>query len=203
MAAMIAAGVMGAGRPGKRVPRPLWQAASWKGRGAETRATGNGDGDGRGRVWCRGRKGKRGAGGRRKEGGGGETDKWDAAGGERGRALRAGPAYVQVPIPSLKKDEVLVKVKAASINQGDMWIQKGFFRPFLSKFLFIPGTDVAGEIVKVGSAVRKFKPGDNVVSKLNFWTIANGRKPAALLNTSRARGIGGQYGGLPRRSIYR
>ncbi|KAG2571467.1 quinone-oxidoreductase QR1, chloroplastic-like [Panicum virgatum] len=77
--------------------------------------------------------------------------------------------YVQVPIPSLKKDEVLVKVKAASINQGDMWIQKGFFRPFLPKFPFIPGTDVAGEIVEVGSAVREFKPGDNVVSKLNFW----------------------------------
>ena len=46
---------------------------------------------------------------------------------------------MQVPIPSLKKDEVLVKVKAASINQGDMWIQKGFFRPFLPKFPFIPG----------------------------------------------------------------
>ena len=47
--------------------------------------------------------------------------------------------YLQVPIPSLKKDEVLVKVKAASINQGDMWIQKGFFRPFLPKFPFILG----------------------------------------------------------------
>ncbi|CAL5032725.1 unnamed protein product [Urochloa decumbens] len=76
--------------------------------------------------------------------------------------------YVQVPIPSLKKDEVLIKVKAASINQGDLWTQKGFFRPFLPKFPFIPGTDVAGEIVEVGSAVREFKPGDNVVSKLNF-----------------------------------
>ncbi|CAL5034775.1 unnamed protein product [Urochloa decumbens] len=86
--------------------------------------------------------------------------------------------YVQVPIPSLKKDEVLIKVKAASINQGDLWtqtikhqcsVQPSIFRPFLPKFPFIPGTDVAGEIVEVGSAVREFKPGDNVVSKLNFW----------------------------------
>jgi hypothetical protein len=46
---------------------------------------------------------------------------------------------VQLPIPSLKKDEVLIKVKASSINQGDWWVQKGLLRPFLPKLPFIPG----------------------------------------------------------------
>ncbi|KAL6851570.1 hypothetical protein ACP4OV_020503 [Aristida adscensionis] len=77
--------------------------------------------------------------------------------------------YVQVPVPSLKNDEVLVKVEAVSINQADWRIQKGLLRPFLPKFPFIPVTDVAGEIVEIGSAVREFRVGDKVVSKLIFW----------------------------------
>ncbi|KAL8099958.1 hypothetical protein AgCh_032281 [Apium graveolens] len=35
-----------------------------------------------------------------------------------------------------------------------------------SKFPFIPVTDVAGEVVELGSDVKKFKTGDNVVAKL-------------------------------------
>ncbi|TVU03177.1 hypothetical protein EJB05_51279, partial [Eragrostis curvula] len=49
-----------------------------------------------------------------------------------------GQAHVEVPIPSLKKSEVLVKVEAASINPADWKIQKGMLRPFLSKFPCIP-----------------------------------------------------------------
>jgi chloroplastic oxoene reductase len=48
---------------------------------------------------------------------------------------------VEVPIPSPKKGEVLLRVEAASINPIDWKIQKGMFRPFLpSKFPLIPGT---------------------------------------------------------------
>uniref|UniRef100_I1PKA4 Enoyl reductase (ER) domain-containing protein n=2 Tax=Oryza glaberrima TaxID=4538 RepID=I1PKA4_ORYGL len=48
--------------------------------------------------------------------------------------------------------------------------QKGMMRPFHPKFPFIPVNNVSGEIVEVGSAVREFKVGDKVVSKLDFWT---------------------------------
>uniref|UniRef100_A0A8R7PFI7 Alcohol dehydrogenase-like N-terminal domain-containing protein n=1 Tax=Triticum urartu TaxID=4572 RepID=A0A8R7PFI7_TRIUA len=74
--------------------------------------------------------------------------------------------YVDIPVPSPKKDEVLIKVEAASINPADWKIQKGLLRPFIPKFPFIPVTDVAGEIVEVGSAVQELKIGDKVVSKL-------------------------------------
>lgn len=47
---------------------------------------------------------------------------------------------MEIPVPSLKKDEVLIKVEAASINPADCNIQKGLLRPFVPRFPFIPGT---------------------------------------------------------------
>ncbi|KAF7825851.1 putative quinone-oxidoreductase-like protein, chloroplastic [Senna tora] len=71
----------------------------------------------------------------------------------------------QIPIPTPNKDEVLIKVEATSINPFDWKVQKGMLRPFLPrKFPHIPGVDVTGEVIEVGSGVQKFKPGDKVVS---------------------------------------
>ncbi|XWS31232.1 hypothetical protein CRYUN_Cryun23aG0059900 [Craigia yunnanensis] len=79
----------------------------------------------------------------------------------------AGLKHVDVPIPTPKKDEVLLKVEATGINPIDWKIQKGAMRPFLPrKFPFIPGTDVAGEVIEVGSGVKNFKVGDKVVTVL-------------------------------------
>ncbi|CAL9023171.1 unnamed protein product [Prunus brigantina] len=80
-----------------------------------------------------------------------------------------GLKHVKVPIPSPKKDEVLLKLEAASLNASDWKIQKGVFRPLLPrKFPFIPAVDAAGEVVEVGQGVEKFKEGDKVVAMLNF-----------------------------------
>jgi hypothetical protein len=47
---------------------------------------------------------------------------------------------VEIPIPQPKKNEVLVKVEASSINTADWKIQKGMLRPFVPfKFPFTPG----------------------------------------------------------------
>ncbi|MBA0791285.1 hypothetical protein Gohar_015875, partial [Gossypium harknessii] len=47
--------------------------------------------------------------------------------------------HVEVLIPSPKKDEVLIKLEAASINPIDWKIQEGVARPFLPrKFPHIP-----------------------------------------------------------------
>ncbi|KAL4377697.1 hypothetical protein GQ457_02G004650 [Hibiscus cannabinus] len=76
--------------------------------------------------------------------------------------------HVEVPVPTPGKDEVLIKVEAASINPIDWKIQNGYARPLLPrKFPHIPGIDAAGEIVKVGSGVQSFKSGDKVVAILN------------------------------------
>jgi NADPH:quinone reductase-like Zn-dependent oxidoreductase len=49
--------------------------------------------------------------------------------------------HVEVPIPTPKKGEVLIKMEAGSINQVDWKFQKGVARPFMpNKFPFIPGS---------------------------------------------------------------
>ncbi|KAL7601396.1 hypothetical protein Lser_V15G26966 [Lactuca serriola] len=79
----------------------------------------------------------------------------------------AGLKHVEIPIPSPGVNEILLKIEAASINPIDWKIQKGMVRPFLpKKFPVIPAGDVAGEIVEVGSGVKKFKAGDKIVSTL-------------------------------------
>ncbi|KAL3716162.1 hypothetical protein ACJRO7_007861 [Eucalyptus globulus] len=83
----------------------------------------------------------------------------------------AGLKHVDVPVPAPKKDEVLLKLEAISVNPYDWRMQKGMMRPFLPrKFPQIPASDVAGEVVKVGPAVKKFKPGDKVVATLSIFT---------------------------------
>lgn len=83
----------------------------------------------------------------------------------------AGLKHVEVKIPDPNPDEVLIKLEAASLNSMDCKIQKGVARPILPrKFPTIPGTDVAGEVVQVGSKVRKFKPGEKVVAFLHHFT---------------------------------
>ncbi|XVF32122.1 hypothetical protein REPUB_Repub17cG0054800 [Reevesia pubescens] len=79
----------------------------------------------------------------------------------------AGLKHVEVPIPTPKRDEVLLKLEAVSLNPLDLKIQKGVIRPFLPrKFPHIPATDVAGEVIKVGAGVKDYKAGDKVVAVL-------------------------------------
>nr|GMD20166.1 putative quinone-oxidoreductase homolog, chloroplastic [Ipomoea batatas] len=79
--------------------------------------------------------------------------------------------HVEVPVPTPSKNEVLLKLEATSINPVDWKIQKGMIRPLLpGKFPYIPATDVAGEVVEVGSGVKNFKAGDKVVAMLSHLT---------------------------------
>ncbi|KAL5562167.1 hypothetical protein UlMin_031914 [Ulmus minor] len=83
----------------------------------------------------------------------------------------SGLKHVRVPVPSPNKDELLLKVEAASINPFDWKVQKGVARPLLPrKFPLIPCNDVAGEVVEVGSDVKNFKAGDKVVAMTNALT---------------------------------
>ncbi|CAN6211184.1 unnamed protein product [Urochloa humidicola] len=79
-----------------------------------------------------------------------------------------GLKHVEVPIPSPKKGEVLIRMEATSINQVDWKFQKGVGRPVMPrKFPFVSGFDLAGEVVQVGAGVSEFKPGDKVIA-INF-----------------------------------
>jgi NADPH:quinone reductase-like Zn-dependent oxidoreductase len=82
-----------------------------------------------------------------------------------------GPADVlkceDVPKPVPKENEVLIKVRAASINPLDWRLMKGqprFVRVIgrLLRMTGRMGVDVAGEVEAIGPNVKAFKPGDRV-----------------------------------------
>lgn len=79
---------------------------------------------------------------------------------------------VEVPIPKPGKGELLVKVEATSVNPVDWRIQDGIAKPLLPRrFAFVPGTDVAGEVVKLGPAVTEFHQGAKVITYLHVLVI--------------------------------
>ncbi len=74
----------------------------------------------------------------------------------------------EVEKPTPKEDEVLVRVYATTVNRTDCANLTA--KPFIMRFINglikpkypIPGTDFAGEIETVGTAVKSFKVGDRV-----------------------------------------
>ncbi|RZL84164.1 MAG: NADP-dependent oxidoreductase [Rhodococcus sp. (in: high G+C Gram-positive bacteria)] len=76
--------------------------------------------------------------------------------------VRAG----EVPDPELRDDDVLVRIHAASVNPLDLKILKGKLKPILPYRLpIVLGNDLAGVVARVGPAVRRFKPGDEVYAR--------------------------------------
>ncbi|MDJ0688030.1 MAG: NAD(P)-dependent alcohol dehydrogenase [Xenococcaceae cyanobacterium MO_188.B32] len=65
------------------------------------------------------------------------------------------------PIPTPGYGEVLVKLKAASLNYRDLLIIKGLYNPNLPLPL-IPLSDGVGEVVEIGEKVTKVQTGDRV-----------------------------------------
>lgn len=72
----------------------------------------------------------------------------------------------EMPEPEMRDDDVLIQVHAAGVNLLDAKISKGEFRLILPYRLpLVLGNDVAGVVVRVGSGVRRFKPGDEVYAR--------------------------------------
>jgi NADPH:quinone reductase-like Zn-dependent oxidoreductase len=73
--------------------------------------------------------------------------------------------------PTIKEDEVLVKVKACAINNTEIWMREGAYgdghasgwKASGVSFPRVPGSDIAGTIVSVGQCVKKDQIGKNVV----------------------------------------
>jgi NADPH:quinone reductase-like Zn-dependent oxidoreductase len=74
--------------------------------------------------------------------------------------------YEDIPDPQPRKDQVLVRVKACSLNHLDLWVRKGL--PGV-KLPHILGSDIAGEIVEIGEYVSGFTTGQRVlVAPMHF-----------------------------------
>lgn len=90
---------------------------------------------------------------------------------------------IETPIPTIGENEVLIQVKATTVNDYDWCITSGTpttYRLFFGLFkprkkLQTPGMEVAGIIEKVGNKVTQFKAGDKVygdISDVGFGSYA-------------------------------
>jgi 2-desacetyl-2-hydroxyethyl bacteriochlorophyllide A dehydrogenase len=70
--------------------------------------------------------------------------------------------FDDVPTPSIGSNDVLIRVKATSINHLDIWVRQGL--PGVKFPLpLIPGVDAAGVVEELGGEVRHVSVGDRVV----------------------------------------
>ena len=120
----------------------------------------------------------------------------------------------EVPLPELAPDEVYVAVMASSINFNTVWTS--IFEPlptfqFLARLgkesvwgarhdqpFHVLGSDAAGVVVRVGSAVRKWRPGDAVTVHCNYVDDQDpsSHDDSMLASNQRIWGFESNYGGL-------
>jgi crotonyl-CoA reductase len=119
-----------------------------------------------------------------------------------------------VAVPELAPDEAVIAVMASSINFNTVWTS--IFEP-LSTFLFLErlgkesrwgarhnldyhvvGSDASGVVLRVGSAVRKWKPGDRVTVHCNYLDDQDPSQhnDAMLADNQRIWGFESNFGGL-------
>src|SRR6266540_3171492 len=142
-----------------------------------------------------------------------EQEMWDGVASEE-KDPRKSLHIGHVPTPELAPDEVYLAVMASSINFNTVWTS--IFEP-LPTFLFLDrlgkesawgarhaqdfhvvGSDAAGVVLEVGSAVRNWKPGDRVTVHCNS---VDDQDPSAhddsmLAANQRIWGFETNYGGL-------
>jgi NADPH:quinone reductase-like Zn-dependent oxidoreductase len=71
----------------------------------------------------------------------------------------------EVPEPATGADDLLVRMRATTVNHRDLWIRKGHPHPaYHVKLPAILGIDICGEIVETGNAVDGFAVGDRVTA---------------------------------------
>lgn len=79
------------------------------------------------------------------------------------------------PLPEPAEDEVLLQVGAAGVNPIDRRLRAGELQDFFQReFPIIPGWDVAGRIVELGSAVQGWDIGDEVMGLAFTWFLHSG-----------------------------
>ena len=81
----------------------------------------------------------------------------------------------ELPIPESKDDEVLVQIAAAGVNPIDRRLRNGELTEYISRtFPVVPGWDFSGRITQVGTEVKNFQVGDDVVGLAFTWSIQHG-----------------------------
>jgi NADPH:quinone reductase-like Zn-dependent oxidoreductase len=97
----------------------------------------------------------------------------------------------EVPDPEPGPGDVLVRMRAATLNYRDTLVVEGGYGSHQRTEDLIPLSDGAGEVVAVGSEVTRFAPGDRVVANFFQEWLAGEPDPEKL-----ASGLGGRIDGV-------
>ena len=106
--------------------------------------------------------------------------------------------------PRVHGDQVLVRIRAASLNHRDWDVLHGYYDPAMS-LPRVPLSDGAGEVVEVGPDVTRFRVGDRVTTMMTTDWISDPYTPerfAAQLGT-RLDGVLRELVMLPERAFVR
>ncbi len=118
--------------------------------------------------------------------------------------------FGDVPVPEITEDEVLVGVKAFSLNHLDVWVMDSEY-PAAVRMPHIFGSDASGVVEKVGKAVQHIIPGDEVIV---FPGLACGRcerclagrdnecRSFSLLGTL-TNGVSAEFAKVPAANIFK
>jgi len=99
-------------------------------------------------------------------------------------------AAVERPDPRPGHGEVLVRVRAVSLNYRDLLTVRGQYNP-KQKLPLVPCSDGAGEVVAVGAGVTRVRPGDRVCANFAQRWIAGEPTREKLRST-----LGGPLDGM-------
>jgi NADPH:quinone reductase-like Zn-dependent oxidoreductase len=100
-----------------------------------------------------------------------------------------GLRLVDKPTPKPGPGQVLVRIKAATLNYRDLLTIKGGYGS-RQKFPLIPLSDGAGVVEAVGAGVREFVPGDRVIGSF-FESWIGGEPNAAKMQGALGGGVDG------------
>lgn len=105
----------------------------------------------------------------------------------------AGFRLVDMPVPEIGKDQVLIKVEAAALCRSDVDVYE--WTPLVQKanydLPFVMGHEFAGTIVKVGESVRGYEEGDRVAGETHIPAV--GVRPAGTAISISAATIWGYW----------
>lgn len=99
------------------------------------------------------------------------------------------------PTPEPGSGQVLVKLKAASLNYRDLTTVMGAFGSFY-KLPLVPLSDACGEVAAVGPGVTRVKAGDRVATM-----FFQGWRAGELTSAAQATAIGGSLDGVWRDTV--
>jgi len=78
-----------------------------------------------------------------------------------------GARLIDVPAPTPGSRDILVDVRAAGLNPVDFKFRQGKLRAIhRPKLPFVLGNELAGEVISVGSDVKRFRVGDRAFARV-------------------------------------